>query len=228
MAEPHLFEPPTPVVQEQPPEKIYRFFNEPDHAIDLAAGKVWISTLGFCRNCERTGQGDIGEATHNFVIGRAWHGNSSDPQFAKAFDRLGIYADEFSSGTLENTRKIEMIPDAYVICTSEICDRSVLGSTFGIHGVEISKPIEFLRLIDAALKKVARVESGTIGRIRYKSRTVPGASDPPGLLGYVKPPEGYAHQREVRLLWKALSLPPIKSFLLDVPECAGLCRILPL
>lgn len=97
---------------------VFRYFDEAWKADALAAGDVWISTLGECRNYENPAQGDREEAHETYNSGYI-RGNGDNPALVEIGRRCGI---EIGPGcqniTLSNNTRITSIPDAYVLCTT--------------------------------------------------------------------------------------------------------------
>ena len=204
--------------------KVYRFFKDASQADALVSGKVWLSTLEVCRAYEDPLQGDPNEAIHEYNSGHAV-GGSGDAAFELIAARTGIHIGPGCSDiTVSNCTSVQKLPDAFVLCTTESFNPDTLGDTFGRYCVEISNPSEFFRLLTMELSKIYQVREAAFGRVIYRERSFVGLQDPPGPVGFVMPPDRYKDQREVRFLWVSNSNARLQPFLLNVPNCAALCK----
>lgn len=205
------------------PESLHRFVREASFAQDLLAGRVWISTLEACRKYERLGQGDPGEAKHDYNTG-GLSGDGDDPEFRRRAAIRGfnvhpgvksftIWGNEFSS----------TLVDAYVLCLSDT-DDPYLRETFGNHRVSLSPVSEALIAISEAMGARLDVTSAAIGRIRYRPRYSEGDERSPGPIGFVKPEDPFAPQREWRMLWTVAPPHDYQPFLLQCDELAQYCH----
>jgi len=203
---------------------VYRFFKDAEHADAMASGKIWISTLETCRQYENPLQGDPEEATQKYNSGHAI-GGSGDRDFKLIAARSGIHiGDGCSNISISNCTSMHRVLDAYVLCTTSHFDPDKLGDVFGLHCVEVTHPHEFFRLMSLELAKLHKVREAAYGSVIYSEREYKGLEDPPGPIGFVKPPDKYQDQREVRFLWTVDEVLRLQPFLLDVPNAATLCR----
>ena len=203
---------------------VYRFFNDPSHADALAAGKVWLSTLETCRRYEDPRQGDPEEGFVTYNSGHAV-GNSGDKDFELIAARSGIHIGPGCANiTLSNNIAVRHLSDAIVLCTTELFDPNALSETFGRYCVAISDPRRLFALMTDQLRRVYNVAEAAYGRVIYKDRFYTGLQEPPGPIGFVKPPDKYQDQHEVRFLWTVKEQQKLQPFLLEVPEVAILCR----
>lgn len=203
---------------------VYRFFQEEWQADALASGEVWLSTLETCREYEDPEQGDPEEAHENYNSGYAV-GGSDDANFVEVARRSGIHIGPGCSNIIlsENKRKT-VLPDAYVLCTTTEFSFDKLSEKFGRYCVEITNPKTFFVLVSEFLEKSMRVKDAAAGKVIYKSRNYTGMESPPGPIGFVKPPEPYAPQREFRFLWIPENAKGLVPFLLKCPEAAQVCK----
>jgi hypothetical protein len=206
------------------PNKVYRFFKESTHADAFASGIIRLSTLETCRAYEDPYQGDPDEAVHRYNSGHAV-GGSDDAAFKLIAERSGIFIGPGCSNvTVSDCHSVRRLPDAFVLCTTEQFDPARLSDTFGRYCVEIERPQDFFRLLTGSLSKLHAVRESAFGRVIYRERSFAGLQDPPGPIGFVKPPDRYNSQREVRFLWTSLTGTPLVPFELHAPECAALCK----
>lgn len=206
------------------PHTVYRFFKEPGHADALASGTVWLSTLETCRAYEDPYQGDPDEAVQRYNSGHAV-GGSDDAAFKLIAERSGISIGPGCSNiTVSNCTAVHRLPDAFVLCTTEQFNPKNLSDTFGRYCVEIERPQEFFRLLTASLSQLHAIREAAFGRVIYRERNFAGLQDPPGPIGFVKPPDKYKSQHEVRFLWTSLTGAQLAPFALYAPECVALCR----
>ena len=221
----------TPASQLQPAERggfkgevIYRFFDDPSHADDLAAGKVWISTLEACRRYENQKRGDPEEAVHRYNSGFAT-GNGDDPEFVEIARRsMVLLGPDVTNGVLSNNTVEDVLIDAFVLCTTENADPTDLEEKFGPYCVKISNSERFFDLVTKRLHQCREdVLENLMGKVHYRDRNWMGLEDPPGIPGFVKPVHLYQVEQEVRFLWTVRNPSHIRPFLLEVPEAAHLC-----
>lgn len=204
---------------------VYRFFQEKDHADALVEGKVWLSTLTKCRGYEDQFQGDSGEGTMHYQSGTI-SGSSHDKDFVEMarHANIGVGNDNKNIQIIDCSAD-HIIPDAFVICTTEHFSPDNIGEKFGKYCVEISNPKLFFELVTENIKKYQKMYQGAWGRIIYKERKFSGRDKIPGPMGFVKPPDKYSDQREVRFIWTIQGSPLLlEPFGLNIPEVKHLCR----
>lgn len=210
---------------EKPKTPVYRYFREPQHAEDLANGRVWISTLETCRQYEDPAQGDPLEGHISYNSGFV-NGDFGDPQLMTVARHAGIYIGEGSRNiTINAFRSRRHIPDAFVICTTENFQPTEFRETFGQYCVEITDPERFFNLVNAALKCQTKKVNGNFGRVIYADRMHYGQQPEPGHIGFVKPPTPYKTQSEVRFLWTVEQHEKLSSFMINVPGVSSICRL---
>jgi len=203
---------------------VYRFFYEEWQADALVSGKVWISTLEACRAYEDPKQGDSEEAKETYNSGHAV-GGSNDSAFVEIARRSGInIGPGCSNMSISNNIKISSLLNAYVLCTTSQFSPSNLSETFGKYCVEITDPKKFFIAVSRCLEKVTVIKKSVAGEVIYRDRNYTGLERPPGPIGFVKPPDKYAEQKEFRFLWIPETMENIKPFLLNCHKILGLCR----
>jgi hypothetical protein len=137
---------------------------------------------------------------------------------------IGI-SPEARNATISNVSSVRRLADALVLCTTTYYSPDNLSESFGRYCVLIENPADFFRLITAALCfRNYRIREAAFGAVRYDERRFSGLEDPPGPIGFVKPPDKYKDQREFRFLWVPERDVKLKPFLLLAPECARFCR----
>lgn len=205
-------------------QSVYRFFQEECHADALAGGDIWLSTLETCRSYENPQQGDPEEAQETYNSGYAV-GGSSDSAFVEVARRSGIRIGPGCSNiTISNNTRRSAIPDAYVLCATTKYSPDKLGDTFGRHCVEITNPRLFFIAATEALEEFVQIREAAAGRVIYKDRYYTGLENPPGPIGFVKPPDVYAVQNEFRLLWIPVEANSLNPWLLSCPKARHFCR----
>jgi hypothetical protein len=205
-------------------DSVYRFFPEDLQADALVSGKVWITTLEVCRAYEDPKQGDSEEAHEIYNSGHAVCG-SSDLAFVEIARRSGIHIGPGCSNiTISNNTNIRSLPNAYVLCTTIQFSPGNLSETFGKYCVEITDPKKFFVADSRCLEKITAVKKAVAGKVIYRDRNYCGLERPPGPIGFVKPHDKYAEQKEFRFLWIPETTKNIKPFLLNCHEIVGLCR----
>ena len=191
----------TPLLRKEPdiPKVLYRFFTNEEYANAFVAGKVRIITLKNCRNLEY-GRGDAGEGIHTYNSGSI-SGDGKDPALREVARRSLIHFSEGSRDiALGNNTVIWQHPDAWVLCTTEQFGNVGL-ERFGRYGVQINSSEEFFKHVSVALHEMHGIRDGTLGRIRYSTREYQSLEPELGPIGFVKPPEPFAPEMEVRMLW---------------------------
>lgn len=205
---------------------VYRFFKEKSHAEALCNGKVWLSTLQTCRSYEDPLQGDPGEAKHTYSVANI-SGGGSDASFVQMCSRLGIHVGAGSSNIRINRAiSVMTIEDAFLLCTTKKYNPSKLNDTFGHFCVQISKPKEFFDRVSEELYKIFPLKNGAMGPVIYDKRDLTGLEKTPGPIGFVKPKDIYAEQKEFRFLWEIKEQQIIKPFELNCPSVASLCKMI--
>ncbi|UQB41932.1 hypothetical protein JX580_09710 [Thiomicrospira microaerophila] len=212
------------VLLDEHSQSVYRFFQEEWQADALARGDVWLSTLETCRAYENPEQGDSEEGHETYNSGHAV-GGSSDPELVEVARRSGIHIGPGCSNiTISNNIRKSVLHDAYVLCTTTEFSPEKLGETFGRYCVEITNPRQFFIAVSEVLEGIVSIREAAAGKVIYKNRLYTGMERPPGPIGFVKPPDLYASQKEFRLLWLPREANGLNPFLLKCPEVGGLCK----
>ena len=205
-------------------DSVFRFFPEEWQADALVSGKVWVSTLETCRAYEDPKQGDSEEAHETYNSGHAV-GGSTDADLVEIARRSGIHIGPGCSNiTISNNTSIKKIHDAYVLCTTSQYAPDNLNESFGKHCVEITDPKKFFIEVSQCLSQQMAIKESAAGKVIYKDRHYTGLENPPGPIGFVKPPDKYAEQKEFRFLWIPENATNIKPFLLNCPKIVSLCK----
>lgn len=205
-------------------ESVYRFFKEEWQAESLCGGRVWISTLEACRAYEDPLQGDSGEATHTYNSGYA-AGDSTDLNLLEIAARSGVRIGKNCSNiVVDGNISIQLLRDAFVLCTTREYNPQMLNDTFGMYCVEISNPNVFFEEVTKELNKITSLRSSHMGEVIYSSREYSGLDNPPGKIGFVKPADLYSSQKEFRFLWEPQGNEPIKPTLVSCPTITELCK----
>lgn len=126
-----------------------------------------------------------------------------------------------------NCQSRETLVDAYVLCTTERGPDNRL-EKMGAYCVRIDNAQKFFELTTVAMRAQREVTAEFMDYITYRERSYQGTETSPGHIGFIKPRDKYAEEREIRLLWEVrweLPLPParLEPFLLQCPEVASLC-----
>ncbi len=202
---------------------VYKFFQEEAHAEALCKGYVWLSTLETCRAYENKQRGDPSEAIHTCYYDYLT-GGSSDADFVSAASRMGIKIDDGCHNlTFENPSHEVILPDAFVLCTTNEFIPAELSEDFGDYCVEISNPNEFFKRVSLALHDDIGMQRGAMGPVQYMSRDYHGTDETPRPIGFIKP-ESYSAQKEFRFLWIPQDENNIKPRGLRCQEITELCK----
>jgi hypothetical protein len=205
-----------------PPKVVYRFFDVKDHARQLLEGKVWVSTLEWCRTCDSI-RADKGEGSHHWKVPKVTR-QSPQSERRRVLDQLAAMGHlevggDDSKGELEDVQVFHKIPDAYVFCTST---RRNL-KRFGTYCVQISRPENFFLATSQRMLQVVPRGTADMSYMTYGDRLFEGVEGPgnvhPGFLG----PKANEDEDELRMLWTPPRPQVLNRFVLDVPEVAHLC-----
>jgi len=203
---------------------VYRFFHEEWQADALEQGDVWLSTLETCRAYENPEQGDAEEAHETYNSGHVVDG-SSDPELIEVARRSGIHIGPGCSKiTISNNRRKSVLLDAYVFCTTTEFSPEKLGEIFGRYCVKITNPRQFFVSVSEVLEGTVSIRKAAAGNVIYKDRLYAGMEHPPGPIGFVKPPDLYASQKEFRFLWVPRETKGLSPFLIKCPLIGHLCK----
>ena len=207
-------------ILKKPDGSVYRFLRSEEHAQQFANGRIYISTLKACRAYEEEGRGDAEEGYERRLIDHA-RGGSNNSEFVELAQKVGIHIGEGCSNiSLSNVEGVNFIHDAYVLCTTDQFDPKKLGPRYGKYCVEITDPLAFFNVVTRALLSHAVLKEGFMGPIIYKDRLIKNMEESPGLIGFVKPPDIYADDREYRFLW-TVTQAEIKGILIDIPDASS-------
>jgi len=201
-----------------PVDSVYRYFDREEYAEAFARGEVFISTLKRCREYEDPLQGDKEEAYEHYNSGRAVTGDGSDPDFVAFAAKCGVRVAEGARGiTIVDNTMTTYLADAFVLCTT-LGFVNDLSESFGKYCVKISSVDKFARALTVSLNAKYKLAQSAHGMVSYQGRHYKELENSPGLLGFVKPADPYAPQREYRFLWTALDPTEIKGCVVLCPE----------
>lgn len=203
---------------------LYRFFSKEEYADNMCRGNLLISTLEACRGYEDPRRGDKGEG--ELIYHMSGQGSSEDQDFVEMAGRagIGIGAGCFNV-SIENARNISRMPDGLVICTTVRFSPEHMTNSYGKYCVEIHNVQLFAETVDHELKKLyGQGLQGTMGLIEYADREYSGLGPPPGLLGFVKPKDQYADDKEYRFLWSCYNKKLFKPIEIYAPRLSEACR----
>lgn len=202
----------------------YRYFPERWQAEVLCEGKVWISTLETCRSYEDAAQGDSLEGHEQYNSGHVQATDANDPRI-KVLANHGLLIQDSSDIKVDNFQVQHRLIDAFVLCTT-LTVSAELSPAIGKYGVRISQPIE--TFFDITERFLVQRPLGQVffDPVRYCHLEYEGLQRPPGILGFVKRPDPYIAQQEVRMLWIPVDDDPMVSFCLEVTEIGRRCEAL--
>lgn len=202
-------------------EAVYRYFDSEEFADGFARGDILISTLERCRGYEDPLRGDRYEGHDFYSTGQSVTGNGNDAEFVKMAARAGIrIGPNATNVTIEINSATTILRDAYVLCTTIGFDTDSLESTFGKYCVKIENLQGFFEAVSKSLSAKVGNLRGMKGVIIYKDRYSVGKQPAAGPLGFVKPPDKYANQREYRFLWTQEVGGALTPLVIQCPEAA--------
>jgi len=196
----------------------------PEYADQFVAGRVMVSTLETCRRHEARGRGDPIEGQQTRVQGEAISIlDQADAVTAERIRRLGLPPGGPDSFYAHNART-ERLLDAHVLCFSEVFAPDVFADMGLPYCVEITNPTRAFDLLDAAVARRFPVLGGAFSLVSYTSTRYVEDEPEPGLLGFVKEPDGFAHQREARMLWLPQVQGVLEQGIVDATGLSTVCR----
>lgn len=204
--------------------KLYRFFDEERYAEDFMRGGIWISTLESCRNAEEPDRRDVGEGTLIYNTGTVT-GDGDDPRLQAIARRADFYVHPGARGTtFINCESRVKVLDSYVLCLTERFEPDAMEG-IGKFAVEITDPHVFFRRVTAELRQHRPIRNWTYRAVTYTSRTYRELETPPPAdVSFIKPPDPYAKQQEVRGVWQTYTMRNCQPFLLRCPAVRPLLR----
>lgn len=200
---------------------LYRYFDERIYAEAFLRGEIWISTLGSCRKAESEERRDVGEGTMEYRSGTI-AGNGDSPDIRLISQRLGFdLGSDFNNISFSGITRRDTLQDAYILCLTEGANRESMAG-IGDFAVKIDHPQYFFRRLTKSMEKVVLVKEWGAGKVTYKKREYEGTEDAPAHIAFLKPPDIYEKQREVRCVWLPGGSTPIEPFLVGCPEIRSL------
>ncbi|MBP1086059.1 MULTISPECIES: hypothetical protein [Pseudomonas] len=200
---------------------VYRYLDEEKHADDFARGEIYISTLEKCRQYEDPLQGDPHEGHDFYSTGPIITGDGDDPDLVSIAARIGINMPPGAKNiTISSGSATMVLRHAYVLCTTIGFESDTLQNTFGKYCVKIDNVHEFFHAISLCLHARVGVLCGMHRAIIYKDRMTVGVEPTPGPVGFVKPPDKYATQREYRFLWSKEPADDAQPLVISCPGAA--------
>lgn len=210
------------------PPVLFRRFETQAYLDDFLAGRIFITTLQWCRMTEDTARADGGEGTYEWRLNEL-HAPVVDHETSAQLMKVGI---DIPSGgakglTVRNARRSVTVPDARVLCMTEALNPNT--NHMGRYAAVVTKPREFSEVVSRTLLRFApALREGALARVVYAPRLseLPSSGDThPALIK----PLRYAAEEEWRLLW----LPSEASAELDrttfsCPEAVKFIRRIPL
>lgn len=213
----------------KPNGPLHRVLDDKGYARDFVErGRFRLSTLEICRRHEGLRR-DRDEGTEWRESGHSAARNV-DRAIQSAVAAIGgtIDPDSVVDVDIDRNARVQRIPDAWVLCMTERLD-SVAPAKFGRYVVEIHEPREFFRLVWHGIANRGHpIRWSEWGRVVYGPHRRRGLQPSPGPPGFVKDPDEYESEQEVRLLWQAFGvnegdrLPPL---VLEIPEVRNLCAL---
>jgi|GEM_PF-1419756 len=208
--------------------RVFKHFQDSDHAKALTEGTVWLSTLEHCRRCEDRLRGDKAEGKITLgsgVIG----GTLEDPSVARFASMAGFKLGRDVRVNFHNCFATRTMENAYLVSTAlaPYSDEQLL-MEFGRHCVQISDVDLFYHRVTKALERtIGLLKLGNRNHVTYSDPYFEGLAPAPGELGFVKSPSIFGPQNEFRFLWIVNDDHTYKDFGLHVPQVAELCKVVP-
>lgn len=198
---------------------VYRYLREEDFADQLANGDIYLSTLSECRKFENSQRGDKEEGFEHYFSNGCQQGSGKDSELVERASRLSIDISEDSEDILIlGNRRVTIVQDAYVLCTTLGFSDQNLNDDFGRFCVEITNVWKFSELVSAKLNDHVHWTQFGMGPIKYADRYYEDLEQSPGPIGFVKPKDLYADQKEFRFLWYVSGVQELSPIKLHCPE----------
>lgn len=209
------------------PQKVYRYFDEIEHAKDLARGRIWLSTFEYIRRCDRL-RADPKEGTVDYNVQRAWWGSDGKPDAAAQVleaqglvGRAGMRKRVLIEGGTFGTR----YADSYMLCATLQLDPK-LERVFGKHKVIIHAPELLLPLVCQALTNAGvELQESLCGPAVYSGRQLNAGEQLPVPAPFACP-EQNEWEREYRYVWRPKNLEGLAPRGLYIPELERICEFL--
>lgn len=209
----------TPSAVDEEVTEVFRYFDKEEYAEAFFQGRIYISTLNLCRGYEDPLRGDRDEGVERYNSGRKVTGGSSDAKFVSMAAQAGIYIGPNCTGVvMHNNKRETRIHDAYVLCTTIGFSNENLKKTFGKYCVRISDVEMFHKVLTKSFSSKVGLLVAEKGPVVYKSRSYKEYEEKPGRIGFVKPPDKYATQKEYRFLWSIPAGRSIGAIEVSCPE----------
>jgi hypothetical protein len=196
------------------PEYVYRFMDNEEHASAFLNGRIWVSTLSYCRRVEE----DPGEGTDMYHSGKV-EGHGNDPLLQHVAERAGFkIGPTVKNLTFWNNARETIDADAWVLCTTLNPD-GYCRRKFGPFGVRIAQPVKFFRAISELMQREHNAGRCTIGAVEYGPRERYGTQKPIESRSFLKPAVPFAQEEELRMLWEQFDdARTLKRMTIDCPE----------
>ncbi|WVV46861.1 hypothetical protein THH46_16325 [Pseudomonas sp. NA13] len=202
---------------------LYRHVTQEKHAQDFISGKyIRLSTFESCRKYELSEQGDPEEGfsiySHSPIA-------SSHPDFNTISTNLGIVIkDSRLNVVMAGNERVDVIPDAYVLCMSYRMFDERLASKFGNYCISIADIFEFSSMFAEALRSIVPLKTVTAGPVEYRQRRFKDFEIGPRFSAYTKPADPFSIQREFRIVAVCEEGHKYEPFGLQIPNLGDLCR----
>lgn len=199
---------------------LYRTFPKAEYADDFMKGKVFISTLKRCREMEDKIRQDPGEGTMTYHSGVI---DGRDQAASRIIRERFRFNTEGRVNFCNNTF-MGRVPDAFIFCQTR-----TFAPKFGEHVVRIDYPRLLFRVMSKALGAFDGTEKGWMKSVQYRDRVYAGLEPTPD-VGFIKPVQPFAKEREVRMVWPRISgksVRPDGLFEITCPDAARHCTRLP-
>jgi len=176
-----------------------------------------------CRRLENAALRDEGEASQTLRV-ESIAGDASDPNIQQFARRTHLRIGRGVHLTVSDSSVTVRETHAWVLCTTHRPPTADAKGSLGDYCIKIGPVLPFFCTLSYAISRRRSVRQNVIGRIKYRARDY-GLYDPePGVLGFVKPPDKYEHEQELRVLWLPEEREVVKPFVIDCPEVAQYCQ----
>ena len=189
--------------KEYVPRVLFRYFDKDEYCEDFLSGRIWITTIESCRRSENADRADREEASQTFrQEAPIW--NAADPAQRAVMKRLGFSAPPGSRFLLQGNSSTVYHPDEYMLCLSKSLSRRLVEqfSPNAKRVVRINKPTALFEAIGEALHARDPLFHFECAPVLYERRPIADLDPTPLYAPWLMKPKRYAHEKEIRVLWR--------------------------
>lgn len=207
------------------PKFIYRYLADEEHATQMLAGRVWISTFEHIRTVD-SARADPDEGKVQYTVSQLSHETPEDEArlIRQRLKNLKAFSGPSSGFVLNDCIVRSTFPDAYLFCTSLAGVSRRLRASFGQYCIRIAEPGRFFMAVTEVLKGDSGFAQVAFAPVNYQGREFADAQKSVG-SPYFANVAGNRDEREARMCWVPVDNPKIEPRIVEVPQIAHLMSI---